>query len=221
MFGPTLAAVATHRIFTGNWKAVRLWSTLPEFSFGFLVGAVTILVAAFLTAAMMTRSGFSRWKWSTLVQLSTLFLPNLLGGPVGEEAGWRGFALTRLQEQMNPTIAALIVGFFWANWHLPLILAHVYNVTWWQFDLLTISASVFLSFGFNVSAGSTICAILLHGLYNVGTGVILNDLIARADLRSNATQHNLLWIGYGIVALLLCIVTRGRLGYRQDNSLSE
>lgn len=94
-------------------------------------------------------------------------------------------------------------------------MAHVYNVTWWQFVLLTISASVFLTFSFNVSGGSVICAILIHGLYNIGTGIILNDLIGRADLRSNAVQHNLLWIGYGAVALLLCVATKGRLGFQE------
>lgn len=221
MFGPTLAALATQRIAAGNWKAVRLWSTLPKFLWGFLAGASTILVAAFVAALLMTRSGFSRWQWSALVQIVTLFAPNLLGGPLGEEAGWRGFAVARLQQRLNPVVSALIVGFFWANWHLPLILAHVYNVTWWQFLLVTIAASVFLSFGFNASGGSTICTILLHGIYNVGTGIILNDLIGRADLRSNAVQHNILWIAYGSVAALLCLVTKGRLGFRPASTTAS
>lgn len=216
-FGPTLAAFVTQRICEGNWRAVHLWSTRRDFTSGLLAGAITILMAAFFTAVLMTRSGFSRWQWSTLIQIVTVFVPNLSGGPLGEESGWRGFALGRLQQRLNPTLSAVIVGFFWANWHLPLILAHVYNVTWWQFVLLTTAASVFLSFGFNLSRGSTICAILLHGLYNVATGIILNDLIGHADLRSNPVQHNLLWIGYGTVALLLCVLTRGRLGYKPES----
>lgn len=213
-FGPTLAAFVTQRVFEGNWKAIRLWSTLPKFFIGLFAGGVTILIAAFAAALLMTKSGFSRYHWSTLVQILTLFGPNLLGGPLGEEAGWRGFAVFRMQRRLNPVVSALIVGFIWANWHIPLILAHVYNVTWWQFLLLTMAASIFLSFGFNVSGDSTICSILLHGLYNVGTGVILNDLVSRADLRSNPIQHNILWIAYGSVAALLCLITKGRLGCR-------
>jgi membrane protease YdiL (CAAX protease family) len=36
----------------------------------------------------------------------------------GEETGWRGFALPRLQERTSPLIAALVIAFFWVPWHL-------------------------------------------------------------------------------------------------------
>ena len=211
-FGPTLAALTTHRIFAGNWRAVRLWTTLRDFLLGIASGASLVLIAAFTAAFFMTESGIDRWRWPALLQILTLFGPNLLGGPLGEEPGWRGDALPRLQRRFDPLISSLILGFLWANWHLPLILAHVYNVTWWQFVLLTLAASVFLSFGFNRSKGSTLCAIVVHGIYNVGTGIILNDFIGQATLRSNTVQHNILWMAYAGVAALLSILTKGRLG---------
>jgi membrane protease YdiL (CAAX protease family) len=164
-------------------------------------------------AALTTHQIFAgNWRWPALLQILTLFGPNLLGGPLGEEPGWRGYALPRLQRRFDPLISSLILGFLWANWHLPLILAHVYNVTWWQFVPLTLAASVFLSFGFNRSKGSTLCAIVVHGIYNVGTGIILNDFIGKATLRSNTVQHNILWMAYAGVAALLSILTKGRLG---------
>lgn len=213
MFGPTVSAFVTQRVVIGNWRAVQLWTTFTRFLFGLACGGSAVLLAAFTAAFLMTKSGFSRWHWSALLEIFTLFGPNLLGGPLGEEAGWRGFALARIQRRLNPALASLIVGFLWANWHLPLIFAHVYNVTWWQFVLVTCAGSVFLTFGFNCSGGSTICAIFVHGLYNVGTGIILNDLIGRAELRTNEAQHNIFWIAYGGAATLLCLVTKGALGY--------
>jgi membrane protease YdiL (CAAX protease family) len=215
-FGPTLAAFATNWIFARNWRAVRLWTTLPSFLLGVAFGVSAVLAAAFLAAFFMTKSGFGRWQWPMLVQILTLFGPNLLGGPLGEEPGWRGYALPRLQRRFSPLASSLILGFLWANWHLPLMLAHAYNVTWWQFVPVTMAASVFLSFGFNKSGGSTICAVIVHGVYNVGTGIILNDLIGKATLRSNAVQHNVFWVAYAGVAALLCIVTKGQLGYRPE-----
>lgn len=217
-FGPTLAALATRRIFDHNWRAVRLWSSLPNFSIGVATGASAVLVAAFTAAFFMTKAGFDRWQWSSLPQVLTLLFPNLVGGPLGEEAGWRGFALPRLQRRFHPLTSSLLLGFLWANWHIPLLAAHVYNVTWWQFTLVTMAASVFLSAAFNRSGGSTVCAILVHGIYNIGTGIILNDLIGKATLYSNAIQHNVLWLAYGGVAAVLCILTRGRLYYRPDGS---
>jgi membrane protease YdiL (CAAX protease family) len=215
-YGPTLAALATHWIFARNWRAVRLWTTLPRFLLGVLFGVSAVLVAAFLAAFFMTKSGFDRWQWPALVQILTLFGPNLLGGPLGEESGWRGYALPRLQRRFSPLASSLILGFLWANWHLPLMLTHVYNVTWWQFVLVTMAASIFLSFAFNKSGGSTACAIVVHGIYNIGTGIILNDFIGKATLRSNAVQHNIFWMAYAGVAALLCIITRGQLGYSRD-----
>jgi uncharacterized protein len=43
-----------------------------------------------------------------------------LGGPLGEETGWRGFALPRLQRLHGPLVGSLILGPLWAFWHFPL-----------------------------------------------------------------------------------------------------
>jgi len=161
MFGPTLAALSTHRLMQGNWKAVRLWTDLPHFLLGIALGGSAVLVSALSAAFFMTKSGFDRWQWSALLQIVTLFVPNLFGGPLSEEPGWRGYALVRLQRRLNPVTSSLILGFLWANWHFPLILTHVYNVTWWQFLFVTMAASVFLSFAFNKSSGSTLCTVVV------------------------------------------------------------
>jgi uncharacterized protein len=218
-FGPTFAALATHRVFEHNWRAFRLWSGLANLVIGIAVGSSTVLIAAFTAAFFMTESGFHRWQWSSLLQIPALFIPNLLGGPLGEEAGWRGFALPRLQRLLNLVSSALVLGFLWANWHLPLIFGHIYNVTWLQFTMVTMAASVFLCLTFNRSGDSVLSAIFVHGIYNVGTGVILNDLIGKAALYSDTIQHNVLCLAYGGVAFLLCTVTKGRLGFgRLSNS---
>jgi membrane protease YdiL (CAAX protease family) len=35
----------------------------------------------------------------------------------GEETGWRGFALPRLQTRTSPLLAALVIAIFWVPWH--------------------------------------------------------------------------------------------------------
>ena len=215
-FGPTIAALISQRIFAGDWRAARLWSTWRGLLAGTAVGVGSILAAALTAAFFMTKSGVGRWDWAALAQIAIVFPRNLTGGPLGEEAGWRGYALPRLQRQFHPVAAALILGFLWANWHLPLIAAHVYNVTWWQFLAITIAATVFLSAAFNLSGGNLVCAVLVLGFYNVGTAIILNDMIGKATLYSNAVQHNVLWIVYCGVAAIVCIATKGKLFYRES-----
>ena len=214
-FGPTISALITPSDL--RWK-LEVRSPLDNgagFCRRHCFGNVIGMTAAFTAAFFMTESGIGRWEWSSLEQIFIFFLPNLLGGPLGEEGGWRGYALPRLQRRFNPVTSSIILGFFWANWHLPLIVTRVYNVTWWQFVLLTISASIFLTFTFNISNGNILSAIAVHGVYNVGTGIILNDLIAKAKLYSNLVQHNVLWISYAGVAALLCFFSKGRLGHRR------
>jgi hypothetical protein len=77
-------------------------STLPDLLTGIAMGASAVLMAAFTAAFFMTKSGIDRWQWSSLVQILTLFIPNLVGGPLGEEAGWReGPPVTVLCQSVN------------------------------------------------------------------------------------------------------------------------
>jgi uncharacterized protein len=56
-----------------------------------------------------------------LISAAVFFVyPGLLAGPLGEEIGWRGFALPRLQQFTGPVQASLILGLLWAFWHAPI-----------------------------------------------------------------------------------------------------
>lgn len=44
----------------------------------------------------------------------------ILGGSLGEEFGWRGFALPLLLKNHSPMISSLIIGLGWALWHIPI-----------------------------------------------------------------------------------------------------
>jgi membrane protease YdiL (CAAX protease family) len=59
--------------------------------------------------------------------------PNILGGPLEEEFGWRGYLLPRLSARIGNTWATLSVGAIWASWHLPMMLTDVWGVSFWCF----------------------------------------------------------------------------------------
>src|SRR5512138_1903946 len=60
--------------------------------------------------------------WSGLPPLYTLlpmFILYIIAAGIGEEFGWRGFLLPRLQTRHNALVSSLIIGVMWAIWHIP------------------------------------------------------------------------------------------------------
>jgi membrane protease YdiL (CAAX protease family) len=97
---------------------------------------------------------------------------------VGEEIGWRGFAMPRLTERVGWVHASLIIGSLWAFWHLPLFFMAgmpQYGTPFLPYIGYTIGLSVILSALTLSTAGSVIIATLFHGavntfgIVNVGT----------------------------------------------------
>lgn len=88
----------------------------------------------------------------------------------GEETGWRGFALPRLQARTSPLIAALIIGFFWTSWHFFLWQAEGRPVFDWRFwaEMYTahILGSLVIVWVFNRSRGSILVAGVTHAAAN-------------------------------------------------------
>src|SRR5277367_2852598 len=132
-FGPTFAALISQRLANGNWRAFRLWTSLRQMIMGMLAGSVLLLLADFTVAFAITQSGYGLWNWLALLAIPRFFLPNLLGGPLGEEPGWRGFAFPRLQARLGPLPACAVIGFLWASWHLPLFLIHFSSIPYWLY----------------------------------------------------------------------------------------
>jgi membrane protease YdiL (CAAX protease family) len=99
----------------------------------------------------------------------------------GEETGWRGFVLPRLQTRTSPLIAALIIAFFWAPWHFFLWQATGSPVLTFQFwteqYTLHILASLFIVWICNRGHGSILVAGITHAAANTVTAFIpLQDI---------------------------------------------
>ena len=80
-------------------------------------------------------------------------------GPVGEEFGWRGFALPKLQRRYGPLVASLILGGVWGVWHLPSFFAP-------QGVLGTIVATLGMVFLIPYVLGTVANTIIMTWLYN-------------------------------------------------------
>jgi membrane protease YdiL (CAAX protease family) len=115
----------------------------------------------------------------------------------GEEIGWRGFALPKLQEWLkNPIYVSLILGIFWSVWHLPIYLvAGQSSVPLPLFFFFTIGLSFLYTILFNHTGDSLLSVLLLHA----STDVV--PRIFNIALFSSRT-----WLIFGLLVWLSTII---------------
>lgn len=174
-FGPMLSALVMTGLGQGRAGLRNLlgrivqWRQRPVW---FAVAFSPLL--AYVLVALGFRLFQGIWPdFSLLGQVN--FLPDLGIGALflwiftfglGEEVGWRGFALPRLQRNRSALAASLILWPLWALWHLPMFL-YVYDLTLVPMILLgMLTGTIFLTWLFNSTAGSLLFVILWHGSYN-------------------------------------------------------
>ena len=113
----------------------------------------------------------------TLTQPSALFVfivSMLIGGPLAEELGWRGFALDRMMENWSPLRASLVLGSIHATWHLPLFFMQgtsqgtmgVGTNLFWLWVVQVVAGSIFVTWIYNNNQQSILSAVLIHFMSN-------------------------------------------------------
>jgi uncharacterized protein len=90
---------------------------------------------------------------------------------LGEETGWRGFALPVLQKKLNPLAASWIIGPLWCFWHLPAFFMNENYMTMgpigifgWAISLTF--GSILLTWLYNASGGSVIIVGVWHAFFD-------------------------------------------------------
>jgi len=149
--------------------------------------------------------------------LVSSYLPGIAVGLIfpslGEEPGWRGFALPRLQRLYGPLLASLILGLLHALWHTPAyfvrgaISDNGFDLGVYVGNSIGIVAFTFVwTWLFNSTCGSVLFAMLMHATSNA-TSQLLGQL---SDADSG------LWgrLFPVLLALLVVAATRGWLAYR-------
>lgn len=108
----------------------------------------------------------------SISRLGRLLLLDLIFFGLGEEIGWRGYALPRLQVPFNALSSALLLCIPWALWHVPLFLTEqaptqldTSHIIGWILSLA--AGSVVLTWLFNSSRGGLLGIVLFHTMFNL------------------------------------------------------
>jgi uncharacterized protein len=230
LVGPTVAAVIVAGLAEGRAGVITLlrpimrWRVGPQWYAFALLANMAIWLIAFslvLGPALLT-AAIAHW-----MLLLTTFLPaialGLLIPSIGEEPGWRGFALPRLQERYGPLRGTLVLGALHGLWHLPALGTSLFGPMrpgeLVAFLLTAVGGTFLYTWLFNRSGGSVLLAILMHAASNAASQSY-NKLFEQSGLALPETGLAGWLIGdgwlhvfaYGATALVLLALTRGRLG---------
>jgi membrane protease YdiL (CAAX protease family) len=162
-----LRRVLIWRVGLGWWVFVLLFPAL--------LAVVTLYVAPLFGAPSV--------DWSAIPPitnlLTMLLMLTILAG-LGEEFGWRGFALPRLQNRYSALVSGLFVGVLWWLWHIPLffiegvgqyVMAQEFGFlpSFLGYGIFVISAAVTYAWLFNNTRGSVLLVAVYHGSMNAWT----------------------------------------------------
>lgn len=233
--GPALAAVVVTGVLEGRsgvrrllgritqWRVGLHWYGVALFGFmlAYIDGYIAVLGADPLTAMLQ--------NWPLFF---TAFLPLLVLGifvpSIGEEPGWRGFALPRSEERYGPVWGTLVLGVLAATYHLPgFFTPFLGPIPFWGFVafwLTAIAATFIYTWVFNGTGGSLLIVILLHAAGNAASGFLtpIFDALPYGGWAATIIDGGVLnVIVFVTIAVVLIVLTRGRLAYTTNVYSSE
>ena len=133
---------------------------------------------------------------------------------IGEEIGWRGYALPRLQSGYSALLSSLILGVIWTLWHLPVFFnpATGYSITpFWVFLVFLLPVSILITWVFNSTGGSVLMVMILHAVLNASGTPMWRAIPEYSTMESTTAavvtynyllQAAVLWVGAIVVVLV-------------------
>ncbi|MGE7885003.1 CPBP family intramembrane glutamic endopeptidase [Bacillus sp. NPDC094077] len=171
----------------------------------------TIQVIIFLTMLFLVSinseadSIFNRTSSGVLIYY---LVKTIVSGPLGEELGWRGFALMELQKKYSPLKSSIIIGFWWGMWHLPIWFTTGFTginlIKYILFFMIAIISTTILMTTFYNLNRNLIIPMIIHFFFNFFIGIINGQLI-------ELIMYNAIF--YLIVAVLIIVINPKKVLY--------
>ncbi len=213
--GPLLASLIVLGVTEGRAGIRALGRRMVQWRVGwpYYIAALSVpLAVAFVAGGGNVAFGASDAAFANL-EVSALLLAFALRmvvpmfAPLGEEPGWRGFALPRMQRVRTPFAATLLLGVIVAAWHAPLLVMS--SVKFEPVMLLgTVAVTFWYTWLFNRTGGSVLMTMIAHAT----DGIVGERLLADGGFHGTAEARFALlycaaWV---VVAVVLVLADRRR-----------
>lgn len=212
-YGPSLAGIIIAGLEKGRsgvgellgrlllWRVGIQWYAFVMFSTALV--AVSVLLVYTLFGSKPAHINFLA-QLGSLVSILPILI--LLGGPMPEELGWRGFALPKLLSKYNALTSSMIVGVMWGLWHLPAFWIrgagqHGQPILWFMVGAPAVS--ILYTWVYVHTKGSLLIAVLYHTAFD-STIYLALPAFPTAQAMSMAFMLTvlLLWVMALIVVLI-------------------
>jgi membrane protease YdiL (CAAX protease family) len=221
LFGQLLPAVLVTAAIGGRPAVRELFSRVFRWRVSlvwYLVALLAIPVAALLISVVFFGTGAVHALFSDpsiqlgyLASLTALPLVNLW-----EETAWTGVIQARLALGRGPLLAAAITGVFFTLVHLPLRIGQppgelVFGLVGGA--ILGTGLRILIGWLYYVSGGSILIAAIVHVTFNATN----NGSLLTTAAPGNSVAADIPWFTIGVLGLVVAVLTRGRLGARDDD----
>jgi membrane protease YdiL (CAAX protease family) len=181
--GPALAGIIMTATHDGRRGLRLMWLRITTGPGRWLIFAIAAPASAYLVAVGLAAAvgvhvdlrltGASE-EFSSL-PVAVYWLANLVFYGFGEEIGWRGFALPRLQRRRSALAASMWLAVLWGLWHIPLFFFSaglgtmpLVGLIGWAASIVT--GSVLCTWLFNSTRGSIAVLAVFHAALDIFIG---------------------------------------------------
>jgi membrane protease YdiL (CAAX protease family) len=208
---PALSAIIVLGIANGKNGIKELFSKIliRKSSLKWSLVAVIIPIiccfVAYLIFALIEYKEFIPIKISRSIGVYFLFFIATVFGSFGEEIGWRGFMLPKLNEKYSLFISSLIVGLFWGFWHMRF---HMGLPAFGMYIIVVVFFSFIFSWIYTKTNGNIFTSIVLHTSINMCNLLIFEHILSDiTDIQTGiqSVNQSLYFRLFVIMALVFAI----------------
>jgi membrane protease YdiL (CAAX protease family) len=189
-----------------RWRVGLRWYA---FALAFM-SVVKLAVAALYRVVHGSWPQFGDQPWYAIV--AAILPVAVVGGPLGEELGWRGYALPRLTRRWGLAPASVALGVVWACWHLPLFfLPHLgsysdqHGQSFPTYFLQVVAYSVALAWLMGNTGGSLLLAVLMHSAINQTKDIVPSKVTGAHDWWALSTS-SVAWLTVAVLWVVACFL---------------
>jgi membrane protease YdiL (CAAX protease family) len=217
VWAPALSAILLSRVKQGKaglqalFHPIRRWRVGIQWYLFILLYPAAIWFLARAIDAVLGRAfeftipilTFFPPEQAHMVAVALVFaFPNTLG----EELGWRGFALPRLQTKYNALVSSIMLGLFWAVWHIPMWIANDVMGLDLLISVVTITTyAIIFTWVYNNTGGSVLLAWLFHASMTITQYFLQIPLTLTDDI-----------LRWGVAILVVIIAGSTHLSRKQE-----